>query len=242
MSKNVILKRHSEWYWKHYDLVFGRGQGYENDLSVIASVINLENAVLQEIGSGKGDHAQLLLDHGANYLELIDNDNEAINKLRFRFGSNKKVSIVKDDGFNASPTRDFDAVLCMYSVALQLCKTIDFLIQRVNTIMSRLKPDGVFAFEAIDYERSKHIYPTGQESLIFSNEQNHMSIASHYFNSTLRIRYEGVLDRIPCSYSVDLLRVTAPSLSVAIEQKTGCQVRIVNLDSYGRRILVVVKK
>ena len=242
MKNEILNQAHPEWYWKYYDLVFGRGNGYDRDCDVFSTCFPLTDAVVQEIGSGKGDHAQRLLDRGVRRMELVDNDKAAICLLNYRFNTDERVSIVEGDGFRIETAMAFDVVLCMYSVAIQKCDTMNALICRINRVVSRLESGGIFAFEVIDYEASQRIYPSAQRSELFNDGHERMFIESHYLESSLQIQYTGVLENAPCSYSVCLLRVTAKELCASIRENTNSYVEIAKLDPSGRRLLIVVRK
>jgi spermidine synthase len=231
---------HPEWYYSDYDRIFGRGNSYTEEIANFASMTSLKSADIQEIGAGTGNHAAILLQYPIASIELVDCDPQAITILRKRFVNNPRVSINCSNGFSMEMFHKYDMVYSMYSVALQEVETITAFKSRLVSVRKRLRPGGVFIFEAIDAVVSEKIFPAGMKSVLSVGDSIHdrVFVSSFYNKNTVTVQYEGILNGSSIKYSVHMLRVHRNLLTEMVDDVFDMTSSVFALDQYGRRLLI----
>ncbi len=239
----IDLSQHPSWYYRRYDEVFGRGASYESDIRALRTVVETRDRRVQEIGAGSGEHAARLLTAEPRSLELVDYDSTACELLRRRFVAEPRVLVLNANGFQAGASGSHDVVLAMYSIALQL-STEDELRHALMAIWGRVSNGGSIAFEIIDVERSRSVYPSGARTEIYKEKNRYLQVWSEYGADRFTVNYGGRIEQDTISYSVSLLaRTEAQYARLASEISGGtAKVQCVPLDRVERRVLVVASK
>lgn len=230
-----------DWYIKYYDDIFKRNT-YSEEISKVNNSFPLKDKVVLEIGSGKGYHAEKILNQNPKSLNLIDYQKEAIDALKIKFNNEPLVKLIQADAFKISLKSKADIALVFFSVLPQV-KTNAELRNRINHVFDNLiQPNGILAFEFIDYEISENVYPENKETLIFQNNGIEVYIKTSYLSELLVIEYFGRINNEPLKYTVNLLRLNNNIINEISKDLELEQVDNINLDIKGRRKMVFLKR
>lgn len=228
---------HPSWYYRYFEKVFDRGQAYTVEAEFLRKQLGSLRGTVVEVGAGTGQHAAALLQLGVQRIVLIDKDPSAIDILMSRFAHDERVVVECADGFGYRTKPWCDRIFAMYSLVQQAREKSE-LIDRIRSLVCQVRKGGSIAFEAIDVERSKDVYPSGQSSRIYEGEDGWMDITSTYSEGEIRISYVGELNSEVCRYSVRLVGSEVAWLEQILE-KTGVRIRERQaLDPRGRRVLL----
>ena len=229
---------HPWWYYKYFNRIFARGDGYQSDVKILQDRLDLSEMVVEEIGAGLGGHADEFLKIGVPRLQLVENDNSASNYLTEKYRNFAQVEVVRADGF-AENNRTADCIVVYYSI-IQQCSDWDEFRSRILGLIARLGIRGCACFEFIDVKRSASVYRHAVQGCVLSEPNAMIHIRSEYDDEFMEILYSGTLGEESVDYRVPLLNVDR-DLVRGIVVGAGAACELVSLDAEGRRNVAIVK-
>jgi len=240
-KSKVMKKMYPDWYFKYYDNIFKRNT-YLEEISSVNLTYPLKDKVVLEIGSGKGYHAEEIIKLTPKTLILIDYQKEAFNILKNKFKYNSIIKPIMADAFNLSLRKKADIAIIFFSVLPQVSTKCE-LQNRIRHIFNNLlKPNGVLAFEYIDYEKSIRVYHENQKSLLINNDEIEVYIKSSYLNDTILIKYFGTLNEIQLNYEICLLRLNNSIIEVIAKELGLEQFDNISFDKEERRRMTFLRR
>lgn len=234
--------KHPDWYFKYFDKIFSRKAGYDFEIQLIKQISSLNSKRVLEIGSGTGEHARRLLNENIEYIELVDFDPVSIDILKREFASRASVKIRIADGFEDGLWDQYDLVIVMYSIILLNIEHPQALSHRLDTLLQRLSNEGVLIFEVVDRDISAAIYKEGDCSVLFDNGKDNITVKSSYSKNKLNFTYFGQLDNKKVEYRASLIAISKTQLFSILSEKPVSDYGSINIDDFGRRLLVFARK
>lgn len=196
---------HPDWYYSHFDAIFGRGSRYDSDVQAIGTFRKIRGARVLEIGCGTGEHAARVLASGPAVLDLVDID-EAVRPLILRrFQHEPNVALRIADGFALGDVDlPYDLVYCMYGVLQQVAST-EALAQRLSAVRRILAPEGAFVCDFLDCETHVKLFNDVPPAYREVKGVGIVNVSSHRAGDSLRIEYRGSLYDRSISYDAALI-------------------------------------
>lgn len=240
-----ILKKakmkYPNWYYKYYDNIFKRNNYFE-EVSKVNRIYPIKNNNVLEIGSGKGYHAEEIIKLNPKTLILIDYQKEAFETLIKKFNNEPIIEPILADAFKIPLKNKADIALIFFSVLPQVHTINEFQNRIIHVFDNLINPNGILAFEFIDYDTSLNVFPENKKSLIFQKEGIEVYIKTSYLNENLVIEYFGNINTEPLNYTVKLLRLSNNIINAISKELKLEQVDNISLDKEGRRRIVFLKK
>ncbi len=237
----MVMMKYPNWYNKYYDEIFKRNSYFE-EISKVNSTYSLKGSKVLEIGSGKGYHAEEILKLNPEILKLIEIQKEAFEILKKKCSYEPLTEPILADAFKISLKNKVDIALIFFSV-LQQVKNIDEFQNRITHVFDNLIiPNGVLAFEFIDYDVSLSVFPDNTESLIYKSNVIEVYIKSLYLRHSLVIEYFGKINNEPIKYTVNLLRLNNNTINEILKDLKLELIDNISLDVDGRRRMIFLKR
>lgn len=138
-----------EIFYKYYDKIFSQ-KDYLTETKFLfdeAEDHGIGADKILEIGCGTGNHTKELLRHnGVKQLVAVDIDTQMIAKIKEKLGKEKSLAIVHGR-VSDIPENGFSLATAMFNVVTYAASQDD-LVDLFNAVFDKLKPGGMFIFDA----------------------------------------------------------------------------------------------
>ncbi|MHB0970130.1 MAG: class I SAM-dependent methyltransferase [Thermoanaerobaculia bacterium] len=226
---------HPNWYYERFDDVFAWSRDYRDEISRIASLVQLRDRVVEEIGSGTGNHAAHIIEYAPRQLTLVDCDANAIARLNTRFGP--AVEIIHGDGFLREESAD--VIIAMYCILQNTDNPRDAL-RRLSSLCQRVRRDcSTAVIEIMNTEEHLKLVPNGKTSTIVNSGELRLELRTTRTAAGVMFLYSGFFRGEATRYEVPLVRLSIHDAAVTAE-RNGVVMNRWELDSVRRRFLLVL--
>ena len=219
MEVDRQVPQHPKWYFPLFETIFAATRDYGGDISLVNEVTPIAGQVVEEIGSGTGNHVWEILKYSPQAVSAVDVDREATSLLHDRYHEFPNVSVVLGDGFSRSSKAD---IIMVFFSLLQQSATSDEMYSRLANLVRRTAAsNGTALIEFLDIKQYEEDFADSTSKRIYNDGQNWLDIKTTY-DPIFQIEYSGVVWNERANYVVrflplDITKVKAMSSQHKLE-------------------------
>lgn len=220
------------WYFEHFDEIFGLGRDYARDVRFLSDAGDIEHKSVMEIGSGTGNHVTALLDLSPEKVLATDISPVAVDKLIHRFGDDGRVTVRQCDGFeNLFACETVTAFYCLVQRRSNGHSATDRLVR----LLGRAHV-GATWFEWMDTDAHNEANADRKPTTIAVGGDR-ISLSTTRAAAGTKIRYEGIVDGQAVLYEPVIERL--PMITIeSLASKWGASIEVHYLSESRRKALV----